>query len=266
MRYALKFGYHGKNFSGYARQPNLRTIEGEIIKAVKKTNMIGDEKSANFQTASRTDKGVSACGNVLAFDTGFRKDEILPALNAHLEEIWFYGIAEVKSTFNPRNAKQRWYRYYLFDEGIGLKNMGEIAKIFLGTHDFSNFARIEEGKNPIRTLDVIDVSKENDLVILDFKAQGFLWHMVRRIVKAMILAAEGKLSNEEVKNALVNKQRADFGIAPPEPLILMDVRYDFDFNIDRMRLGALKTILEENLRVLLINSVIYDQMLRILED
>ncbi len=265
MRYALKFGYHGKNFSGYARQPGLRTVEGEIVKALKKTTMVLDEKDANFQTASRTDKGVSACGNVLALNTNFRGNEILSALNANLEEIWFYGIKEVESHFNPRHAMERWYRYYLLDENIDLKSMEKYAKIFLGMHDFSNFARIEEGKNPARPIETIEISKEKEFIILDFKAQSFLWQMVRRIVKAMTDVEKGKLSLDDLKNALGGKTRADFGIASAEPLILMDVRYDFNFNIDRMKSKDLKTTLEKNLQMLRINGLIYHNMLKIME-
>ena len=51
--------------------------------------------------------------------------------------------------------------------------------------DFSNFARVEKGKEPKRTIDTIDIFKEEDIFVLDFKAQGFLWNMVRRIVSAI---------------------------------------------------------------------------------
>ena len=265
MRYALKFGYHGKNFSGYARQPNHRTIEGEIINALKNTKMIENEKIANFQSASRTDKGVSASGNVLAINMDFRKDEILSALNANLKEIWFFGLADVPMDFNPRYAKKRWYRYYLIDDDYDEKCMKDVTKVFLGTHDFSNFAKIEEGKNPKRTLDGLDISKEGDFIILDFTAQSFLWQMVRRMVSAMVKAANGKISYEDVKNSLDSKQKVDFGCAPPEFLILMDVDYDFEFGLDLNKLGPLKISLENNMRMQQIDHMIYNRMLDILK-
>ncbi|UCG68668.1 MAG: tRNA pseudouridine(38-40) synthase TruA [Thermoplasmata archaeon] len=265
MRYALKFGYHGKNFSGYARQPNLRTIEGDIYEALKKTKMIGNEESANFQSASRTDKGVSASGNVLAVNTDFRRDEILPALNANLKEIWFYGMAEVPIDFNPRYAKKRWYRYYLINEDYDQDIIKDAAKIFLGTHDFSNFAKLEEGKNPKRTMDALDISKKGDFIILDFTAQSFLWHMVRRIVSAIVGVVKGNVSYEEVKNSLDSKHKKDFGCAPPEPLILMDVGYDFEFDLDLNKLGPMKNSLEKNLRMQQIDHMIYNRMLDIIK-
>ena len=266
MRYALKFGYNGRNFSGYARQPGLKTVEGEIINALKKTTIISDEKDANLKTASRTDKGVSACGNVMALNTKFRKSEILQAMNANLKKIWFYGIAEVPIAFNPRHARLRWYRYHIFDESIDRISLEETANIFLGKHDFSNYAKLEEGKDPIRSLDAIEITQEKGFITVDFKAQNFLWHMVRRIVKAMIRAAEEKLSLDDIKEALETRQKADFGVAQPDPLILMDVKYDFEFNIDYTRLRDLETKLENNLRGLLIDQIIYDNSLKILKE
>jgi len=261
MRYALKFGYHGKNFFGYACQPNLRTVEGEIIKALKKTTMITDEKEANFQSASRTDKGVSAIGNVIAIDTDFRKNEMTQALNAQLEDVWFYGLAEVKEDFNPRYAKKGWYRYYLLDKGIDQNKIEKIAEIFVGKHDFSNFARLEEGKNPERIIDFIKISKEKEFIILDFRANSFLWNMVRRIVKAIIDTSCDKLSRDDIVKALKGEEKVDFDIASPDSLILMDVSYDFQFEIDKMKLTNLRKKLEESLNKSQINSKIYQHML-----
>jgi tRNA pseudouridine38-40 synthase len=263
MRYALKFGYLGENFKGYARQPNLRTVEGDILNAFKKTKIIEDEKSANFQSASRTDKGVSAIGNVLAIDSEFRKDEIIGALNAHLDEIWFYGISLVDDGFNPRYAKQRWYRYYLLDSKFDEKRIQDTANIFIGSHNFSNFVKLEEGKDPEKIIDSIDIFRENDFIILDFKAQSFLWNMVRRIVKVLVDCAEKKISEKEIRDALIKGTKVDFGIAAPEPLILMDVTYEID--VERIKMMNIKEKLEKNLQKLRIDSLIYNQMLRVLD-
>lgn len=265
MRYALKFGYFGEIFTGYARQPELKTVEGEIIKAQKKTTMIDDEKAAKFQSASRTDSHVSACGNVLAFNTEFRGSEIIPALNANLDGIWFYGISQVDMDFNPRHARQRWYRYYITDDEKEVKAIEEVTKVFLGKHDFSNFAKIEEGVDPVRTMDSIKVSKENDFIVLDFKAPSFLWHMIRRIVKAVTDYEKGKLTLDEIQNALIHDSKVDYGIAEPEFLILMDVQTDNKFEIKSEKLRVLKENLRKNLLSLKIRSNIYSHMIHALE-
>src|SRR3990172_8393699 len=68
-RIAMKIAYEGSPFSGYARQPRLRTVEGEVVRALLRARAIDDNRSSRFEGASRTDRGVSAFGNVVAFDT-----------------------------------------------------------------------------------------------------------------------------------------------------------------------------------------------------
>jgi tRNA pseudouridine38-40 synthase len=264
MRYALKFGYFGRDFSGYARQPDLRTIEGDIINALEKSKIIDDLADGRLRVASRTDSGVSALGNVLTFDSKFRENEIIQALNAHLEDIWFYGIHVVNDEFNPRHAKERWYRYYLNDTGFDIKRIRESAELFLGTHNFSNFAKLEGG-DPHRTINSIDISSHDNLIICDFKAQGFLWHMIRRLVHAMWEVERGKITRDDIKSALSGDQKFDFGLASPEPLILMDVVYDFDFKIDKIKLKYLKENISKNLNRLKIETQIYKQMKKVVE-
>ena len=69
MRIVIKFAYDGRKFHGYARQPNLKTVEGELVEALVKHNFLKDTKESVFRSASRTDKNVSALCNVVAFNT-----------------------------------------------------------------------------------------------------------------------------------------------------------------------------------------------------
>lgn len=259
MRYALRFGYDGKEFSGYVRQPGLKTVEGDIIMALDSTTIISSPAEARFQSASRTDKGVSARGNVMALDTNFRKDEILGALNSHLKNIWFYGITEVKEQFNPRHAIQRWYRYLLQSNDIDPGKLREAAGFFQGEHDFSNFARLED-RNPVRTLERIEITREGDMLILDFYAQSFSWHMVRRIVSAVADYSRGHVTVEEIQKALDADERLDLGLAPPGPLILMDVKYDFDIPVDRGQFERIGNEMQGRLLEMEIRKTLIDQM------
>ena len=97
MRCALKFGYNGIGFFGYARQPNLRTVEGEIIKILTKEDLIEDAKRSFFRSASRTDKDVSSLGNVVSFNSDFNKNQILSSLSDVSEDIIFYDSIGAKS-------------------------------------------------------------------------------------------------------------------------------------------------------------------------
>jgi tRNA pseudouridine38-40 synthase len=262
MKYALKFGYNGKNYSGYARQPNETTVEGEIITSLLSTRIIDGPEVGRLRVASRTDAGVSACANVLSLSTDFREEGILKAVNSHLEDIWFYGRARVAEDFNPRHAKERWYRYHIFDEGYDINRMNETAQVFLGTHDFSNFARVE-GPNSTRTINSIHISIEENLILLDIKAQSFLWNMVRRIVKAILDVESGKLDKDDVRDALDSQEKVDFGIALPEPLLLMKVTYDFEF--DKEGLVKLQNRFNNTLRKLELETQLYEHMKKIVE-
>jgi len=262
MRYALKFGYNGRGFSGYAMQPNLRTVEGDIIEALKEAKVINQFEDSRFQSASRTDKGVSAKGNVIALSTDFRKPEILGALNAHLEDIWFYGLAEVDEEFNPRHARTRWYRYFLIEEEIEMENIRKAALLFEGEHDFSNFARIED-KDPVRVIENIEITREGGLLLLDFRAQSFLWHMVRRIVMALVRYAKVEITLGDIKNALEAKEKMDLGIAPPEPLILIDIEYDFDIPVDHDQIENARSNIQKLLNEMKIQETIMEYLLGI---
>ena len=220
MRVALRFAYDGRGFHGYARQPNVRTVEGEILNALDRIKA----RHIRFSSSSRTDRGVSALGNVIAFDTNFRPSELPSALNANLEDIYFTGYSEVPLDFNPRHAKLRWYRYHLSGEHR-IDALRESAAVFVGKHDFSGFSRPEKERSPVREISDISIEKNGRWTFIDFRAQSFLWQMVRRIVGAMLSFEEGNIDREELAAALDGKWLQP-RIAPPEPLFLMGVSYD----------------------------------------
>ena len=257
MHYALKFGYNGRNYLGYARQPELLTIEGEIIEALLDTKIIEDIEGSRLRAASRTDKGVSALGNVLSVFTDFREDEILPALNSQLDDIWFYALVRVSEDFNPRHAKERWYRYLVFDKDIDIEKIRETADHFVGTHNFTNFAKLE-GNDPVRIINSIEVSSIEGGIFIDVKAQSFLWHMIRRIVGAILGVEKGNFHRNDIIKALDGPGEMDLGMAAAEPLILMDVTYDLEFQ--KIPLKKLNEDLEKKLGSLKLETLFYKQL------
>ncbi len=224
MRIAIKIGYDGSHFNGFAMQPGKKTVEGEIIKRLKKTGIIEERRKARFQYAARTDKGVSAFGNVIAFNC---RGNAIRALEK-LKNIWLFGYATVDEKFNPRHCKTKTYRYYLPAKNIDARKIKEAAELFIGEHDFSYFARID-ARNPVRRIERIDVKKGKEIIKLDFEAPSFLWNQIRRIVAAIKRYAEGKNSIDDIIDALERRRRTNFGIAPAENLILWDIKYDFEF-------------------------------------
>ena len=236
MRYALKFGYDGRRFHGFSRQPGQRTVEGDILDVLEETGVLGEGRPArdiDYGAASRTDAGVSAVGNVIALTTDFRKGALLPALNARLDDIWFHSMATVPDGFRARHARIRWYRYHLATDEIGDREaLRKAIRLFVGTHDFTNFSR-PEGGNAVRTITKVNISRSGPFLTVDLFSQGFLWNMVRRIMGASLAVSRGERKKRDLEGALRHpRNRVDLGLAPPEPLILMDVSYDLKFEPD----------------------------------
>lgn len=231
MRVALKFAYDGKNFSGYARQPGQRTVEQMLIEWLLKHGILDDVRGSCFRTASRTDRGVSALGNVCGFDTRLSKEEILQLIQSQTSELFIYGVQEVFTGFYPRHAKRREYRYYLRKAGLKVEKVLSAAAVFTGEHNFQNFARVEPLKNPVRSIENIVVSETRQFLVLDFYAQTFLWNQIRRIISALKKVGAETLSLDTIRTALDHpEKKVDFQVAASEPLLLKDVLYDFSFD------------------------------------
>ncbi|MEM1514380.1 MAG: tRNA pseudouridine(38-40) synthase TruA [Candidatus Thermoplasmatota archaeon] len=222
MRIALKIGYDGTIFDGFARQKGKNTVEGEIIKILKKSKLVKDIKDARFQYAARTDKGVSAIANVISFNC---KGNALRVFE-NSKKIWIFGYAHVDENFNPRHCKKKRYRYYVYDKGYDIKKLVEAARIFEGEHDFAYF--VKDRKRTIAKIDKIEISI-GKIIKFDFEAKFFLWNQIRRIMAAILSVGEGKYSLDSIKKSLEKKERINFGLAPAENLILIDIKYDFDF-------------------------------------
>jgi tRNA pseudouridine38-40 synthase len=231
MRVALKFAYDGTDFSGYARQPGQRTVEQALLDFLIKQRILDDVRTSCFRTASRTDRSVSALGNVCAFDTKCSKKKIFRQLNKDTSDVFIYGVQSVLPGFYPRHAQRRQYRYYLKRNDLDFNALLSAAALFTGEHNFQNFARVEPLKNPVRTIDTIVILEKHDFFVIDFYAQTFLWNQIRRIISALEKRGRGKLSDEQIRIALEHpEQKVDFQIASPTPLILKDIVYDFSFD------------------------------------
>lgn len=226
MRIALKIGYDGKGFHGYQRQPEVRTVEGEAIAALRSARVMPDHREAFFRSASRTDRGVSAVGNVIAFNTTVSPRGIIGAFNDRARGVWAWGLATVPPDFHPRRADERWYRYHLFED-LPVRRLREAAAGFVGTHDFSSFSS-DSSPGP-STINRIDIQCDDGAILVDVRARSFRRGMVRRIVAALRACARGEIDLGEIEASLRGR-RQDFGTAPAEPLVLMDVRYPILFD------------------------------------
>ncbi len=251
MYLLLKFAYLGSAFEGYQIQPDKITVEGEILKVLKKYKIAGKLKSA-----SRTDRGVSAIGNVIKIETGRDVKTVFGILNSQLRNIYFHSYAITTKDFNPRAALERFYKYYFLDTGFDLQSMKACADLFLGTHDFSAFSKAD-GRNSTRTVKKICIKKVNNFYVLEIVGESFMWNMVRRIVGAIQQVGLHKLGIDEVKDSLNNKKSSKF-IVNAENLILVDVKYSLRFR----KIAKNKKPVEEYEKSF-INHTFYKELLKI---
>ncbi|ASJ08913.1 tRNA pseudouridine(38,39,40) synthase TruA [Thermococcus siculi] len=248
MRFALRIAYDGTAFYGFQRQPDVRTVEGEVLKALTKLRIIRDAESSAFKGASRTDRGVSAFFNVVAFNAADRPDLVrAEVLNHHLRDVWVLGVAEVPEDFHPRFwAKSKTYRYYLVNEGFDLAKMKDCARLFMGKHDFSAFARLEPGKDPVREITGVEIGERPGYYVIEIEGKSFLWEMARRIVNAIRFCGLGIMEPEEIRRALEGQYTKKVPPAPPEGLILWHIDYpDVEFRVDERGLKRAKRDLFE---------------------
>ncbi|MEX0789075.1 MAG: tRNA pseudouridine(38-40) synthase TruA [Anaerolineales bacterium] len=243
--YQLILAYDGTDFHGFQRLAGgRRTVQGELERALRRLGW--SEKSV--RAAGRTDAGVHARGQVVAFelDWGRPPERLQQALNAALPQDMAVVSAELAAAgFHPRfSARRRRYRYTLrlAPERDPLRDryawqiwpapdlgpLKELARIVAGRRDFGAFGRAPAGA----THSVREVFRaewepgpgaEWEFVI---EADAFLYHMVRRLVGAMVHVARGRRSPAEFREALQDPQRRwAAGLAPARGLCLEAVFY-----------------------------------------
>lgn len=221
MRYAVKLAYDGTRFSGSQVQPGVRTVHAEVARSLAR---LDPGSPGVLRWAGRTDAGVSAAANVVAFETEHPAASLLPALTHGMEDAWAWALAPVGPSFEPRHALERHYRYFLRSDADAAA-LERALQPFVGTHDFTAFCRLEPGVTPVRTVLAAHARRAGPFVVLDVRGESFLWNQVRRMVEAARRVAEGELDADAIPRALREGKPAELGTAPPEGLVLLDVRY-----------------------------------------
>ncbi len=240
-RFLVAIGYHGHKFHGSQIQPDVGTVEGSLIRALKRLTWWTEDC---LEICSRTDAGVSVRMNIVRIDlptnvsNNLSNESIVRALNDHLP---IGAVALKSSKSNPdskvRYAYKRQYVYRLESiEEWSLESDNQISSLvcslFEGQHDFSNFCRLERETDPIRTVDACIpwFSQDGRMIGFSISARSFVWNQVRRIASAISGASSGRISVSDIKSALENpEQRVDLGRAPANGLILWSILHsDFD--------------------------------------
>lgn len=221
---AVRIAYRGEGFSGSQIQPGLATVEGTLLSSLIRVTELPPE-DIDLKLASRTDKGVNATGNVASFESnGADPVMLLKALNSVGGGVLCTAYARVDNTFLPRHADMRTYEYVTRSDGLDMDLAGQCISLFRGEHDFAGFCK-SEGKGTVIDLVEADIREEGDVAVMTFKADHFLWNMIRRIASTVLRVGSGRIDISRVETGL-DGGWSNFGLAPAEGLTLTEVFYE----------------------------------------
>lgn len=238
--YRADLAYDGSGFHGYARQPGLRTVQGDLEAALAPWTA-----GAETAVAGRTDKGVHATGQVVSFVCD-RLDtkRLVRSLNHQLApEIAVLDVTEVGDGFHARfSATGRAYRYrilnravhdplqanlvWFYEPQLDVDAMDRSVRSVTGEHDFAAFCRKYQRSPTTRRVAWAGWHRDDDLVELAISATSFCHQMVRSIVAVSVEIGRGRLEEGDMEAILHGRTRTTArGAAPSCGLTLTAVSY-----------------------------------------
>ena len=243
LRLRIDLAYDGSNFYGWGKQPDRRSVQEEVEKAI---GTITQTKIESI-VAGRTDAGVHATGQVIHVDVpeSINLDEIAYKLNRILDEdIRIMQVSIAPEGFHARfSALRRTYTYKILDKNrpippinrfdiaswyrpLDADLLNEASALVLGHHDFAAFCKFREGGTTIRTLEKFHWERQGDLLVATIVADAFCYSMVRNLVGAAVCVADGRKESAWMGELLANKERvSDSLVFPARGLTLSFVEY-----------------------------------------
>ena len=232
-RIALIIQYDGSSFSGWQRQKNAISVQEVLENALLQ---LSNQIIKTF-AAGRTDAGVHASGQVVHFDIAF----VIPAeryadvLNSRLpQSIRILESVEVKNTWHAcYSAIYRHYRYVInnskipnlflnkwswhrYQKSLDELSMSKALEGMSGEHDFFAFQKSGSNRSTsVTTIKSIELERKGDLILIDIKATGFLYGMVRSIVGQLVLVGEKKITPETFQDRWIYKNKNDVRESAP---------------------------------------------------
>ena len=246
-RFALTLEYDGGPFMGLQRQDHGPTVQQAVEEAVQAVT----GETVTMHSAGRTDSGVHALAMRSHVDIAKTMEpfRLMEALNALLRpapvavlaceavpDDWHARFSCVGRAYEYRIANRRapltlekGKAWHLARE-LDAEAMHRAAQALVGRHDFTTFRSAHcQAKDPVKTLDRLDVRREGDHVIIEAAARSFLHHQVRSMVGTLALVGQGQWREEQVAEALAAKDRAALGLnAPSEGLYFVRAVYPED--------------------------------------
>ncbi|MFD6889186.1 tRNA pseudouridine(38-40) synthase TruA [Streptomyces sp. NPDC059957] len=252
VRVRLDLSYDGKDFSGWAKQRVLRTVQGELESALQTVMRLPD--AVELTVAGRTDAGVHARGQVAQFDVrdevwAEHQDKLLRRLAGRLpHDVRVWKAAEAPAGFNARfSAIWRRYAYRVGDHQAGVDPlrrghvlwyqwpldvdaMNEAAAALVGEHDFAAYCKKREGATTIRTLQQLSWERDAEgIITATVRADAFCHNMVRSLVGALLHVGDGHRTTDWPGKVLAAAVRdSSVHVVKPHGLTLEEVGYPAD--------------------------------------
>jgi tRNA pseudouridine38-40 synthase len=242
-RFKAILAYDGTAFQGFQRQVNARTVQAAVEEAL--THLGWQE--ASILAAGRTDAGVHALGQVISFDLDWKhsNQKLRDALNALLPmDVAVQQVDTAKAGFHPRyDALDRTYCYVLFCAPVRHplreryawrvwppvdgEKLELVARKLVGQHNFAAFGTpMQPGGSTERIVYHAKWQQQDDEWRFTIRANAYLYHMVRRLVYLQVAIGQGRVSENEIDEALIGAKPPQVqGLAPPQGLFLTLVRY-----------------------------------------
>lgn len=238
----LTYSFDGSEFFGFQRQPNLRTVQGELEKILR----VIFKQNIDLISAGRTDRGVHAKIQVSNFivDSSVPTENLKRIIESKLpNDIAIYSVEEVSLNFNSRfSAKTRAYEYYItnkksvfnsryttyVNKNLDIEILNEIVKPLIGIHDFSNFRLLDcSSKSVIREIYLAEFKKVDDTTIKFYvKGNSFLKSQIRIIVGTVLNIYLNKQPRNILEEMINNPTKKYIkSVAEPYGLHLCEINY-----------------------------------------
>lgn len=255
----LLIAYSGKGYYGMQRNPRnsqFRTIEDDLVTALVKSGCIPQEhcddmRKMSFQRCARTDKGVSAAGQVVSLKVRL-VDAIMERINEHLPpQIKVLGLKRVTQGFNSKNnCDARTYSYMLPTVAFSpkdydtekaaafrlspetLQNVNRLFTLYKGTHNFHNFTSQKAAIDPSARRYITEMScgepfirSDNEFAVITVRGQSFMMHQIRKMIGLVIAVIKGYAAEDVIERSW-GKEKVDVPKAPGLGLVLEKVHFD----------------------------------------
>jgi tRNA pseudouridine38-40 synthase len=249
MNFKLTIQYDGTDFHGWQIQDGLRTVQGELTRALS----LIDDREVVVHGSGRTDAGVHAEGQVASVEIqrDITPEKLRSAVNGNVDkDVRIMAASVVPDDFHARySALEKTYLYRVINGGVmspfwlryahqdarslDLKLMQDCAAMFLGEHDWTAFSAAQsDAENRVRTITGYEVSEHCDqrsgsrMIELKVSADGFLRYMVRSLAGTLLAVGRDEINLDAVTSALGNGDRTIVGAtAPAKGLTLLKVSY-----------------------------------------